>query len=69
MRRICKGKSTVKDVRIPIPPHGQIQMIKRNKNDHERTSDDNDDVCTLYLDFLRKLHRDVSRVLHHLPWI
>ena len=59
MRRIYKGKSTVKDARIPIPPHGQIQMIKRNKNDHERTSDDNDDVRTLYLDFLRKLHRDI----------
>ena len=43
-------------------------MIKRNKNDHERTNDDNDDVWTLYLDFLRKLHRDVSRVLRHLPW-
>jgi len=38
-------------------------MIKRNKNDHESTSDDNDDVWTIYLDFLRKLHRDVSRVL------
>jgi len=44
MRRIYKGKSTVKDARIPIPPHGQIQMIKRNKNDHERTSDNNDDI-------------------------
>ena len=43
-------------------------MIKRNKNGHERTSDANDDVWTLYLDFLRKLHRDVSRVLRHLPW-
>ena len=43
-------------------------MIKRNKNDHERTSDANDDVWTLYLVFLRKLHRDVSRVLRHLPW-
>jgi len=30
--------------RIPIPPHGQIQMIKRDENDHKRTSDDNDDV-------------------------
>jgi len=44
MRRIYKGKSTVKEALIPIPPHGQIQTIKRNENDHERTSDDNDDV-------------------------
>ena len=51
MRRIYKGKSTLKDMRIPIPPHGQIQKIKRNKNDHERTSDDNDDVWTLYIVF------------------
>ena len=43
-------------------------MIKRNKNDHERTSDDDDDdVRTLYLDFF-KLHRDVWRVSSHLPW-
>jgi len=44
MRRFYKGKSTLKDTRIPKPPNGQIQMIKRYKNDHERTSDDNDDV-------------------------
>ena len=44
MRRIYKGKSTLKDAHIPIPPHGQIQTIRGNKNDHERTSDDNDDV-------------------------
>jgi len=44
MRRIYRGKSTVKDALIPIPPHGQIQMIKRNKNDHGSTRDDNDDV-------------------------
>jgi len=37
MRRIYKGKSSGSY-------HGRIQMIKRNKNDHERTSDVNDDV-------------------------
>ena len=28
----------------PSSYHRRIQMIKRNKNDHKRTMDDNDDV-------------------------
>jgi len=41
---VVQMEELFKDAHIPIPPHGQIQMIKRSKNDHERTSDDNDDV-------------------------
>ena len=44
MRGICRENRLSNTSHIPIPPHGQIQMIKRSKNDHERTSDDNDDV-------------------------
>jgi hypothetical protein len=39
-----EGKITSAEVRAPSSYHSQIQMIKHSKNDHERTSDDNDDV-------------------------